>query len=55
MIKAQWFVNCNDMARRSVEAVKSGELKLVPDIHNKTWFVNMIYFMFCLLESKWIS
>ncbi|XP_077968716.1 valine--tRNA ligase-like [Styela clava] len=39
MIKAQWFVNCNDMARRSVEAVKSGELKLVPDIHNKTWFM----------------
>lgn len=39
MVKAQWFVNCKDMARRSVEAVRTGELKLIPDMHNKTWFM----------------
>jgi len=31
-------VDCKDMARRSVEAVKKGELRLIPDTHNATWF-----------------
>jgi valyl-tRNA synthetase len=38
MVKPQWFVNCGDMARRSVEVVRSGELKIVPEFHKDTWY-----------------
>lgn len=27
-----------DMARRAVEAVRSGELKIIPDTFTKTWY-----------------
>lgn len=38
MIKPQWYVKCDDMAASAIEAVKSGELKIIPDIHNKLWY-----------------
>jgi len=38
MLKFQWYINCQEMGRNAVEVVRSGELKLIPDIHNKTWF-----------------
>ncbi|XP_055313918.1 valine--tRNA ligase [Sitodiplosis mosellana] len=38
IIKPQWYVKCDDMAAKATEAVKSGELKLIPEMHNKTWF-----------------
>jgi valyl-tRNA synthetase len=38
MIMPQWFVDCTDMARRSVEAVREGRLKIRPDFHMKTWY-----------------
>lgn len=38
MIKPQWYVKCDDMAAAAVEAVQSGELKIIPDIHNKLWY-----------------
>eukprot|EP00607_Mallomonas_marina_P004904 CAMPEP_0182437452 /NCGR_PEP_ID=MMETSP1167-20130531/85058_1 /TAXON_ID=2988 /ORGANISM="Mallomonas Sp, Strain CCMP3275" /LENGTH=632 /DNA_ID=CAMNT_0024630381 /DNA_START=416 /DNA_END=2311 /DNA_ORIENTATION=- len=34
----QWYVNCNSMAKRAVEVVKSGELKIVPTMHENTWY-----------------
>eukprot|EP00047_Mylnosiga_fluctuans_P003446 m.229126 g.229126 ORF g.229126 m.229126 type:complete len:1061 (-) comp11860_c0_seq1:43-3225(-) len=34
----QWFCNCDAMAKASVDAVRSGALKLIPAIHEKTWF-----------------
>lgn len=37
MIKPQWYVKCQDMADAATAAVKSGELKLIPDMHIKTW------------------
>lgn len=37
MIKPQWYVKCQDMANAATTAVKSGELKLIPDMHVKTW------------------
>lgn len=37
MIKPQWYVKCDEMAAAAVDAVKSGELKLIPDVHTKTW------------------
>jgi valyl-tRNA synthetase len=38
MITPQWYVNCTDMAKRSTDAVRSGELKIIPAEHEKTWF-----------------
>ena len=34
----QWFVNCSTMAQRSVQAVRTGELKLIPSVHEATWY-----------------
>jgi len=38
MLTPQWFVNCKGMAERACAAVRSGELKIVPEMHEKTWF-----------------
>ena len=38
MLKPQWYVDTDDMARRACEVVKSGELKIIPEEHQKTWF-----------------
>lgn len=38
MITPQWYVNCNGMAKRSTDAVRNGELKIIPEEHEKTWF-----------------
>ncbi|RCN40665.1 valine--tRNA ligase, partial [Ancylostoma caninum] len=37
LLKAQWYVKCDEMARKAVAAVESGELKLIPDYHVATW------------------
>jgi len=38
MITPQWYVNCNDMAKRSTDAVRNKELKIIPAEHEKTWY-----------------
>uniref|UniRef100_A0A0G4HI03 valine--tRNA ligase n=1 Tax=Chromera velia CCMP2878 TaxID=1169474 RepID=A0A0G4HI03_9ALVE len=38
MLTPQWFVDCKGMARRAVEAVRSGDLKILPQHHEKKWF-----------------
>nr|XP_033772226.1 valine--tRNA ligase, mitochondrial isoform X2 [Geotrypetes seraphini] len=35
--KSQWFVRCEEMAGRALEAVESGRLKLIPSFHEKKW------------------
>lgn len=37
MLKPQWYVKCSDMAEKAINAVKNGELKIIPDMHTKTW------------------
>ena len=38
-LKPQWWVDCKDMAKRSTDAVRNGELQLIPkDPHETTWF-----------------
>ena len=37
-LKPQWYVNCKGMADRAVKAVRNGDLKIVPDTHEKTWY-----------------
>lgn len=38
MIKPQWYVKCDEMAKSATEAVRSGELKIIPEMHEKTWY-----------------
>lgn len=38
VLRPQWWVDCKEMARRSVDAVKKGELKIVPDFQKQTWY-----------------
>jgi valyl-tRNA synthetase len=32
------YVRCDKMAEEAVKAVKSGELKIIPDVHEKIWY-----------------
>ena len=38
MIKKQWFVKMDEMIKPAVEAVKSGDIELIPDRMEKTYF-----------------
>mmetsp|Transcript_13056 Transcript_13056/g.31187 ORF Transcript_13056/g.31187 Transcript_13056/m.31187 type:complete len:1073 (+) Transcript_13056:718-3936(+) len=38
LLVPQWYVDCKDMARRACEAVRTGELELIPAFHKVTWF-----------------
>ena len=38
MLKPQWWVDCKVMAERSINAVRSGELQIVPSFHTDTWY-----------------
>lgn len=37
MVKQQWFVKMSEMAKPAIEAVKNGQLKLVPESMEKTY------------------
>jgi len=38
LIKPQWYIKCDTMAAKAVKAVRSGELRIEPKDHEKTWF-----------------
>ncbi len=38
MVKTQWFVRMDEMIKPAVEAVKSGEIKLLPERMERTYF-----------------
>ncbi|KAF1742117.1 hypothetical protein MXB_1760, partial [Myxobolus squamalis] len=38
IIKLQWYVNCNEMSKRAIEAIKSEQIKIHPSFHEKTLF-----------------
>ena len=38
MVKAQWWINCKDVAKRAIEDVNSGKLKIVPEFYKQTLF-----------------
>uniref|UniRef100_A0A1I7YCJ4 Valine--tRNA ligase n=1 Tax=Steinernema glaseri TaxID=37863 RepID=A0A1I7YCJ4_9BILA len=37
ILKAQWYVKCDQMAQRAMDAVKTGDLTLIPEFHVATW------------------
>ncbi|KAI5620474.1 valine--tRNA ligase [Silurus asotus] len=38
LLKPQWYVNCGEMGKQAADAVRNGELKIIPEHHLKTWF-----------------
>lgn len=38
LLKPQWYVDCREMGKQAADVVRSGELKIIPDHHLKTWF-----------------
>jgi len=38
LLKPQWYVNCQEMAADAVQAVRGGDLKIIPSMHEKTWY-----------------
>lgn len=38
MLKPQWWVACGDMAAKGVQAVRSGELNIVPPVFKDVWY-----------------
>jgi valyl-tRNA synthetase len=38
LLKPQWWVNCKDLAKRSSDAVRDGELHIIPDNYADTWY-----------------
>ena len=39
MITPQWYVDCTSMAKRSADAVRNGDLAIIPDQNESTWFM----------------
>jgi valyl-tRNA synthetase len=37
MLKPQWWVNCDRMAREAIQAVNDGRLTILPEFHRATW------------------
>ncbi|KAJ7377422.1 Valine--tRNA ligase [Desmophyllum pertusum] len=38
LIKPQWYVDCQEMADMAVKAVRNGDLKIIPSMHEKVWY-----------------
>jgi valyl-tRNA synthetase len=52
LLKNQWYVNCKDMAARSVAAVKTEKtLKIIPDFHENVWYRSE-FFNYLFLKSN---
>jgi len=37
-LKPQWWMNCKDLADKSVKALREGELTILPEFHHQTWY-----------------
>mgnify|MGYP002232814321 FL=1 len=54
MIKPQWFVKMDEMAKAAIKALKTGELKFVPESYSKTylhWLENIRDW--CISRQLW--
>ncbi len=41
LVKPQWYVRSDEMAAKATEAVKTKQLKIIPEQFEKTWFAWM--------------
>lgn len=54
LIKNQWYVDCKEMGKKAADAVRNGELRLIPDIHEKTWYHWMDNIRdWCISRQNW--
>ncbi|KAF5399796.1 hypothetical protein PHET_06897 [Paragonimus heterotremus] len=37
LLKPQWYMRCQEMADEAIKAVSDGRLRIIPDIHVRTW------------------
>ncbi|KAM9738210.1 valine--tRNA ligase, mitochondrial isoform 2-T2 [Menidia menidia] len=37
LLKKQWFVRCDGMAKKAIQAVEDGQLEIIPPHYKKTW------------------
>lgn len=37
LLKPQWYVRCGEMAKQALELVGSGQIRIIPEVHKKTW------------------
>ncbi|XP_014482255.1 PREDICTED: valine--tRNA ligase, mitochondrial-like isoform X2 [Dinoponera quadriceps] len=37
LLKEQWFVKCDEMAKNAVDALENESLRIVPDVHEQQW------------------
>ncbi|XP_067111873.1 valine--tRNA ligase, mitochondrial [Osmerus mordax] len=37
LLRKQWFVRCEKMAKRAIQAVEEGQLEIIPHFYTKTW------------------
>ena len=44
LVQPQWFVSCKEMGKKACDAVRSGDLEIIPKIHEKTWFKYGLYY-----------
>jgi len=38
LLKPQWYVDCQSMAAKAVHSVRNGDLKIIPQAHEKVWY-----------------
>jgi valyl-tRNA synthetase len=38
-MKPQWWVNCQGMAAAAIDAVKSGQIEIIPKSAERDWFL----------------
>jgi valyl-tRNA synthetase len=38
MIRPQWFVSCDEMARSALDAVESKKIEIIPQQYQDDWF-----------------
>ena len=37
-LKPQWWMNCKELADRSIQVLRDGELQILPECHHQTWY-----------------
>ncbi|XP_050590531.1 valine--tRNA ligase isoform X1 [Bombus affinis] len=38
LLKEQWFIKCESMAQKALQAVEQGHLKIIPNTYEKLWY-----------------
>ncbi|XP_033183416.2 valyl-tRNA synthetase, mitochondrial isoform X1 [Bombus vancouverensis nearcticus] len=38
LLKEQWFIKCESMAQKALQAVEQGHLKIIPNTYEKSWY-----------------